>query len=594
MKKLVLFSVFILSLIFLPYANADTHNAASVSQADVETAIAAASSGDLVIVPSGTATWGSVVTIDKGITIQGQTTGCPLSCVSGTTINGYGFKISAANVRITGFTLDVATGFDWGGSKNFRIDHNSVTCSGTFKKKGGESLKYGLIDNNYIAGGGTEHWYAMGNGNTSWTTGGDGGQDTIEDGYVYVEDNYFYFPPCQYMDSGSGARMVIRFNTFQEDNTASGGVFLAAHGHLWAHRDGPSNAGTYHFEIYNNTFNFDGANRTWGGFLSPRGGRWYCFNNTFIENGSVYFRNYESTGSYTALCSVAAHESMGVPPGHTLPWASDCDSWPCPMQINNSYIFGNTLDGSGPIVVNQSTSHIQSGRDYFAEEDSGVTTGLFGNMPGTCNEGEGYWATDKGTWNSTGTSGVLYRCNAADTWIEFYEPENYPHPLQGTSVAMSGTATVGINESDVVAGGKRITFISIDAFVSTLGTAVSATTDFIASLSSNRSETYGWNNVVLAGLNHTHCTLVSGNTTFHIDLPAFGNYNIFQTEEKITPSPPGIAFESGVTPTGTSPTDFSIGVEIPDDPPGGGGSGSYSGTGMRFTYSPTGRRLTTP
>src|SRR5947207_4900562 len=49
-------------------------NAASPSLADVRGAIASAADGDTVIVPAGTASWTSALTIKKGITIQGQTT----------------------------------------------------------------------------------------------------------------------------------------------------------------------------------------------------------------------------------------------------------------------------------------------------------------------------------------------------------------------------------------------------------------------------------------------------------------------------------------------------------------------------------------
>src|SRR6266478_2938159 len=51
-----------------------TIRAASVALVDVTTAVASASSGDTVIIPAGTASWTSGLTITKGITLQGSTT----------------------------------------------------------------------------------------------------------------------------------------------------------------------------------------------------------------------------------------------------------------------------------------------------------------------------------------------------------------------------------------------------------------------------------------------------------------------------------------------------------------------------------------
>src|SRR6266513_679382 len=49
-------------------------NARSPALADVATAIALAKEGDIVSVPAGTVSWNSVLTITKGITLQGATT----------------------------------------------------------------------------------------------------------------------------------------------------------------------------------------------------------------------------------------------------------------------------------------------------------------------------------------------------------------------------------------------------------------------------------------------------------------------------------------------------------------------------------------
>ena len=54
--------------------NGATIDARSPALADVATAIALAKEGDTVNVPSGTATWTSMLNVTKGITLSGQTT----------------------------------------------------------------------------------------------------------------------------------------------------------------------------------------------------------------------------------------------------------------------------------------------------------------------------------------------------------------------------------------------------------------------------------------------------------------------------------------------------------------------------------------
>lgn len=51
--------------------------------------------------------------------------------------------------------------------------------------------------------------------------------------------------------------------------------------------------------------------------------------------------------------------------------------------------------------------------------------------PLTCTTGVGYWATDEGSWNSSGAGGQgrLYKCTATDTWTLYYTPYDYPHPM---------------------------------------------------------------------------------------------------------------------------------------------------------------------
>lgn len=63
--------------------------------------------------------------------------------------------------------------------------------------------------------------------------------------------------------------------------------------------------------------------------------------------------------------------------------------------------------------------------------NGGVGSGLKAARPSTCTTGVGYWATDEGTWNQSGSGpqGNLYICTATNTWTLSYTPYTYPHPL---------------------------------------------------------------------------------------------------------------------------------------------------------------------
>lgn len=77
---------------------------------------------------------------------------------------------------------------------------------------------------------------------------------------------------------------------------------------------------------------------------------------------------------------------------------------------------------------------------------SGIGVGALANRPNTCtpiadpiigttSTGPYYWATDDGEWNSThaGNDGRMYKCALTNTWVIYYTPYTYPHPLVAPS-----------------------------------------------------------------------------------------------------------------------------------------------------------------
>jgi hypothetical protein len=78
---------------------------------------------------------------------------------------------------------------------------------------------------------------------------------------------------------------------------------------------------------------------------------------------------------------------------------------------------------------------------------SGVGFGALSNRPTTCTAGVGYFATDQGSWNTSGNSfgqGELFTCSATNTWSLHYTPYTYPHPLtQGQGNTETGSTGTG-------------------------------------------------------------------------------------------------------------------------------------------------------
>jgi hypothetical protein len=431
----------------------------SCSQGDVETAIAAASNGDTVSVPSCPegATWTSRIAVAKEITIRGQGTGCPGGCVDNTLINDFGFSIQADNVRIIGFTfVDTIGGeacFNITGVLDFRIDHNSLDGFARFATFQKDVLKYGVIDHNYVEDCTSECLYIHGDGNDHWFD--DSGMGTYTDGVVFVEDNIFDTVDDaggggrNTIDSGTGAKWVFRYNTVNETGGMGGELILEGHGHWWTHRDGPDNAGTYSSEVYNNTFNAGGS-RGSGTVFQIRGGRSVVFENTYTG----YFSDTIAKATYWAQeisdvdpdgvnnCENADHDTLGW---HDNTWIDKCQNddgsppsdYPCPGMINNSYVFNNGASQSVGIKtdggLNPSVSYVLEDRDYWDDVgggDTNFTSDVAANRPGTCTVDDCYWETD---------TRKLYRCTSTNTWTFVYEPFTYPHPLtRTTGISFSG------------------------------------------------------------------------------------------------------------------------------------------------------------
>lgn len=126
--------------------------------------------------------------------------------------------------------------------------------------------------------------------------------------------------------------------------------------------------------------------------------------------------------------------------------------------------------------------------------------------------------------------------------------------IQSVGATLTGTITAGVNESDIVAGGKTLIItLTGDTWVASGATFDNQRDEILAGIDSAQSEGTGWDavpkvNQALSGIVRTSDTVVT------ITWDAFASYNITATET-ITATIPGTALTGGnsivATPTFT-------------------------------------------
>src|SRR6185436_15212654 len=123
-------------------------------------------------------------------------------------------------------------------------------------------------------------------------------------------------------------------------------------------------------------------------------------------------------------------------------------------------------------------------------------------------------------------------------------------PTLSRSAAITGTATVGITEADVVAGGKTIVITLTNATWVAAGATFNAQRqNIINGIDSAQSEPTGWDAVVKAGQTVAGVVRTSA-TVVTITLDAFPTYDI-TAQETITVTVPASATVEGFPITGS-------------------------------------------
>jgi hypothetical protein len=429
--------------------------AGNASYAAVSAAVALASRGDTVTVPAGSAVWGNILILSKGISLIGAGRNNTILTGNGVLVSIVPDGTAIANeetIRVEGFTFDgnnaalnLITVAGAGATsnkpfKNLAIGNNTfrnmlavTSASGVISTTG--QLRGAIFRNIFdrcnvilkIMGNDDPMEWLNGNFPQSYGTA-----DNLffEDNTIQWSTTYSGGDPG-WTEIGQGARCVIRYNTWDQANALAATEVWDIHG--FQNWPGNGQTGTMVAEYYGNTLVNIGTYRV----LNHRGGWGLFFNNiiTGPQIGDLEVNQYAAGDPGGSGCTV----DVPGAPGHFI------------CEINNTYTWNNTGNGAimnivpGPIGNGCGISENNGYWNYNPAFNG--TTGIGrGTTPpsGPCTIGVAYWTASTATPTTDPNiiqNGHLYKCLTTNVWTDYYTPYAYPHPLATGNPTPSPTPT---------------------------------------------------------------------------------------------------------------------------------------------------------
>lgn len=391
------------------------YTAETVEYADVADCYADVEAGATIILPAGSANWGSKLDISKAITIQGSGSGCPSSCDDATaitatdTFGGYLGPINITisedvSVRITGLTINAGgTGKAFTGigifptvkATQIRIDHNKIYGGTSDAITTDNAYVFGVIDNNNLAanrvfgmaGSGETEWAAE-NATRSFSTGNT----------MFIEDNIISFRTFVGVNGGGGTSLY-RYNTITKN--AAVPVYYSVwdtHGNQGVTYE---NFGTITSEMYGNYIDVSSQSAA---YIDHRGGWMLNFYN-YVANSTANYQNYYIREEY-------ADDQMGST---------------YVMKPTNTYLWAN-YKNTGSLLIIDSTMDAQGGTENCCkfEAEAWQNNHVYPHMPNYCakwtNDENGNCWKSIANWTPGSTTNGLTAANIED------EPSWSTHP----------------------------------------------------------------------------------------------------------------------------------------------------------------------
>lgn len=464
--------------------------AVSPTPAQVNTALSNIPVGQTVCIPDGTSNWTTAITIDAGKHLRGvndclydangRPTSCPTVIIDGATSNGDIIvtlnpsaggsltRLSHLEINKNNTANGRAVNIVGTGLNSYRVDHvriSNLLGRGFSVSSGGGVNFSGLIDHIYCkktASGSPQCAEYVGSGgfdNSSMARGYTPGTNSAH----YFEDNTVEYC-CEGADSAvdayGGAQYVLRYDILINTQTGHHG------------NDSGLFRGVRLFEYYNNVHTNSISTIP---LAHLRSGGGFAFNETYTGSYSDFIpsvyrgcpQNFVdgSGNTYGPGDGTSTWDTNAGPHGYVyvdqVGWSFDNVAGHAP--IHTPFYFWSVRDDGAtvnavpgepgyyttayrdsnsvvpPCDANyHQTDFLQADREWFRENasfngTSGVGIGLKATMTAiaTCTQFTLFWVTDEGTWDNVhaGFDGQGYQCNASNTWVLYYTPYPYPHPL---------------------------------------------------------------------------------------------------------------------------------------------------------------------